>query len=75
MVGTGDTRVPLEVESSGLTRVPDGAGGAVGPVGAEIVLFPEGYGYGSSVSPGLAIELEGAVGPAVGATTVLLGAG
>ena len=51
-------------------------GRAVGaPVGAWIVLLADGYGKGSSEPSRLAIELEGAVGPAVGAISVLLPAG
>jgi hypothetical protein len=61
------------VESSGLTIV---LGRAVGlPVGATI---GGGYGKGSSDPSGLAIELEDAgraVGPPVGAISVLLPAG
>jgi hypothetical protein len=64
------------VESSGLTIV---LGRAVGlPVGAGIVLLADGYGKGSSEPSGLAIELEDAgeaVGPPVGAISVLLPAG
>lgn len=51
------------------------------PVGATRVLFASGYGNGVSegvpevVSTGLTMELEGAVGPVVGATTVLFGDG
>lgn len=64
------------VESSGLTIV---LGRPVGvPVGAGIVLLADGYGKGSPELSGLAIELEdagGAVGPPVGAISVLLPAG
>ena len=64
------------VESSGLTIV---LGRPVGlPVGATTVLLGDGYGKGSSDPSGLAIELEdagGAVGPPVGAISVLLPAG
>jgi hypothetical protein len=54
-------------------------GRAVGlPVGAWMVLLGDGYGKGSSEPSGLASELEsagGAVGPPVGAISVLLPAG
>lgn len=93
MVSTGETMVLLasgygkgvsvgrsELVSSGLTRVLDGVDGAVGPVGAKIVLLAEGYGYGRSDCSELETELvsgsgAGAVGPGVGAITVPLAEG
>jgi hypothetical protein len=68
-----------ELTSSGLTIVPDGAEGAVGPVGARIVLLADGKGYGSPVPwLGTIDVVTGtiiSVGPAVGATMVLLKVG
>jgi hypothetical protein len=68
-----------ELTSSGLTMVPDGAEGAVGPVGARIVLLADGKGYGSPVPWLATIDVVTgtiiSVGPAVGATMVLLKVG
>jgi hypothetical protein len=78
-LGALDEAGTLELAVSGLTIVPDGEEGAVGPVGARIVLFDEGKGYGSPVPWLGTIDVVTVtmipVGPAVGATMELLADG